>query len=78
MAFVDTGVSAYGGLNPGAPSGSGVANAGANVGASVSGGPGSSGMGSGMSIKSWTIAYLVLIIGILVVTGVLFNGKGKS
>lgn len=78
MAFIDTGVSAYGGLNAGAPSGGGVANAGGSVGTSVGGGPGSSGPGSGMSLKGWTITYLVLITGILVLTGVLFNGKGRS
>jgi hypothetical protein len=75
MAFVDTGVSAYGGLNPGAPSGGGINASASAVGNSA---PGSTAMGSGVSVKNWTIIYLGVIIAILVTTGVLFNGKGRS
>lgn len=77
MAFVDVGTSAYGGLNPGAPSGGGVGGS-ANAAGAVNSAPGSRGAGSNYSIRTWTIIYLGLIIGILVTTGVLFNGKGKS
>lgn len=77
MAFIDTGVSGYGGLNPGSPSGGGVGVS-ANASAVGNMAPGASGMGSGMSIKGWTITYLALIVGILVVTGVIFNGKGRG
>lgn len=75
MAFIDTGVSAMGGLNPGAPSGGGV-NASVSAVGRVQ--PGSTGVGSNYSIRAWTIIYLGLIIGILVITGVLFNGKGRG
>jgi hypothetical protein len=79
MAFIDTsgnvgaGASVYGGINPGAPSGGGVAN---NV--PINGAPGSSGLGSGLSIKSWVLIYYGFIIVTLFATGVIFNGKGKA
>lgn len=77
MTFIDTGVSGYGGLNPGSPSGGGV-NVNANVSGKVNVAPGAGGFGSSMSIKGWTIIYLAVIIAILVMTGILFNGKGRG
>lgn len=77
MAFIDSGVqaSAFGGINPGAPSGSGVANQAASTGGAIP--PGSSGPGSNMSNRAWALFYLAFITGILVFTGVIFNGKGR-
>lgn len=77
MAFIDSNISAYGGLNPGSPSGGGVGTT-ANAPAVGNSAPGASGFGSGMSIRGWTITYLAIIIGILVTTGVLFNNKGRK
>lgn len=79
MAFIDSGVqaNAFGGINPGAPTGSGIANAST---AGTSGYPtqsGSNGLGSGVAQSTWTLVYLGLIAGILFCTGVIFNGKGR-
>jgi hypothetical protein len=77
MAFIDTGASAsaFGGVNPGAPSGSGVANQGTS---NPPGAPGSGGPGSGMSSRSWVLFYYAFIVGVLVITGVIFNGRGRG
>jgi len=79
MAFIDTGVqaSAFGGINPGAPSGSGVAASTGNAQSAMTGGPGANGFGSGMTNRFWVLTYYAFIIGVLVITGVIFNGKGR-
>lgn len=77
MAFVDTGTMVYGGVNPGAPSGGGVVGS-VNAGASVQPMPGSGGLGSGLAVHHWALIYVGLIVATLVVTGVLFNGKGRK
>lgn len=75
MAYIDTGLSGYGGIAA-APTGGGI---GANAQATVSAGaPGSSGLGSGHSVRNWVLIYYVIMIGILVFTGVIFNGKGGA
>lgn len=78
MAFIDSGIqaSAFGGVNPGSPSGSGVANAATSPVAS-GGAPGANGFGSGMSNRSWALFYIGFIVVTLFATGVIFNGKGR-
>ena len=80
MAFIDSGVqaSAYGGLNPGGPSGSGVAGAQMSPVAGYPGQPGSGGPGTNYSNRTWALTYLGFIIFTLVITGVIFNGKGRE
>lgn len=77
MAFVDTGatVQGFGGVNPGSPSGGGIQ---ANAQASVRTAPGAMGFGGSLSIKHWVYVFYAVIIGILVITGVIFNGKGRK
>lgn len=74
MAYVDVNTAAYGGISA-APTGGGLpaANAVPPSGQSGSGGP-----GANYSSKTWALTYLGLIVAILVITGVLFNGKGRK
>lgn len=80
MAYVDTSGSLsgqFGGVAP-APTGGGIPG-GAGVAAGVTvGAPGAKGYGSGASIRTWVYIYLAFIVGMLVLTGVLFNGKGRK
>lgn len=80
MAFIDTGanVQAFGGVNPGAPSGGGNIPTTGGSAANSNSAKGSNGMGSSIAIKHWVYIIYLFIVGVLVLTGYLFNGKGKK
>ena len=76
MAFIDSSAKVSGSMGN-VPSGAGVQGV-ANANATVRTPPGAAGYGGSWSVRTWVFVYLAFIIAFLVVTGVLFNGKGRK
>ena len=73
MAFVDVQAPFQASANiGGAPTGGGVATTPIVVGSA----PGSGAFGANAHVRNWVIAFYVIIAGLLISAGVIFNGKG--